>query len=718
MKKMVEIEIMKDPLAKAKYFTEGDLPKFAIPPFVLNALELHKMYGSEGGQINLATIQKALFVLLESFCKVERKILSFIFMIINEGLESSAGGDTQTYIYTRTEQYDLIKFIETELGLPTPLLQLIWKIWKEDYMNDQEMIDELTDFLKKLSRGIKKEFVRFAFDLLPLMNLTSGKRSIVSECAKYGVKSEYARIVAFCGKMDREFDIITKVIDSPIIRQIGEKIHITPPLMKGIILFVSGYYSYAPVTGFIEDVCLRAKIKPAYAPMVLSIIVALVSKDCHELLPALHLLGVKESHWILLGKKMLHPMNISDKYFAELKLDLEEPAIKFRNVIDTNDKEMWERWIGEIMDLLSGYSKTAKERAKNAQKAMEEANEETKKKGEEKKEEKKGENNEEKKEEKKIEVNAVKIEVKEEKKQDSQNSPEMKEKRERVKRFLNIDSSDTNQDLVKELLLNCPILPDSEKEKINQLAEIITKVSQIKDLSWLSEVSLMERAMKTVTNDLQYEGKFFQGLFNLIHMRSKDDFLEGTKNFMDYALTPSEMKPFMKYMANVYEKQVGLENAERVVGILSDKFKIPTVILSKIILPSLRGGKTYQIEDVYLLLNQFGLNVEDKDAFSLTFGDINLSSEDIRYFLSGIVVHDPRAFLQFSSALKVPGPLLELFSGSLDLSPYDKIKKIARCYKRMATKMGCSIDLYYSVVAMVFHQYNLIGLLYMWIPRL
>ena len=712
MKKIVEIEMMKDPNAKFKYFTKGDLPKFAIPPFVLNALELHKMYGSEGGQINLATIQKALFVLLETFSKVNKKILSFIFMIINEGLEGSSTGGEQTYIYSRTEQYELIKFIETELGLPSSLLQLIWKIWKEDYVCDQDMIDELTDILKKLSRGIKKDFVKFAFDLLPLMNLTSGKRSIVLESAKFGVKTEYARIVALIGKMDKDFEIIDKVIDGPVIRQIGEKVHISPQLMKGIILFVSGYYSHAPVTGFIEDVCLRAKIKPNYAPMVLSIIVALVSNDCHELLPSLHLLGIKESQWILLGKKMLHPMNIPDKYFVELKLDLEEPAIKFRNAIDVNDKEMWERWLGELKDLLSGYSKTAKERAKKAaEDAKLEGNyvlKEVKKEEEVKEEENeegKEEGNEEGKEEKKVDVNDVKVGVKEQKEGDNQISAALKDKRERVKRFLNIDSGDTNQELVKELLINCPILPKSEREKINQLVENITKVSQIKDLTWLSDISLMERAMKTITNDLQYEGKFFQGLFDFIHMRSKETFLEGAKNIMDYVLTPTEIKPFMKYMANVYEKQSGLENAERVVGILADKFKIPTVILSKIILPSLRGGKTYQIEDVYLLLNQFGLNVEDKDAFTLNFGNISLSSEDIRYYLSGIVVHDPRAFIQFSSALKVPPSLLALFSGSLDLSPYDKIKKIVKCYKGIATKLGCSIDLYYSVVAMVFLFY-------------
>ena len=654
---------------------------------------MHKLYCCEGGQINLGKIEKTLYLLLESFCKVDKKVFSFIFMLVNEGLTESS---SLAISYSRSEEFETIKFIEKELGMPPPLMQLVWKIWKEDYMNDQDFIVKLTEFLRKLFPPLKQDFVKFSLDLLPLMNITSGKRAIISDRAKFGIKEEYAKLVAIMGETDINLAVILKFNDEPFMHSISEKVHIPHHILNGLILFISGFVSSSEVYPFIEEVCKRANIDKSFTNVALSLLVCLVSNDCYQLLPRIRQLEIKESVWILLGKKMIHPMNIADRFFEDLKLNINAQAIKHRKVVDINNKEMWERWVSDIIDLLDGKSRAERNLLKEQNNEVKVEDVKVKEGAEEK-------------------VGEVNKGNEEEKKDITLEDQHIKIQRERVKRFLLIEGNDTSQELIKDLLDKCSLYKAYPNEKKVKLLEQLTKLSQIKDIVWLSEVTLMERAIKYLSNDLQFDGNIIQSIFDIIQMRSKENFLEGVKNLFKIICTQDEMTPIMKYFAYAYEKQIGLETASRVIGVLADKFKIPSIILSKIIIPSVTCNKTLQIEDVYLLLNQFGLNIENirsvanednqnlekRQSFSFSFSGIPMSAEDVRYYLSGLIVHNPNAFMQLSQALKVPQPLLDCFDSALDVTRNNKIKKLTLCFRSIASKMGCSMDLFYTMSAIV-----------------
>ena len=682
MKQMVEVDMSKDPQVKLKYFTEAGLPKFAIPEFVLQALELHKMYASEGGQLSLPKIQKCLFIILDSFCSIDKRIISFIFMIINEGLDENASkGDAQGLFKSREEQYDLIKFIEEKLGLPSPILQVIWKIRKSDYTQNDKMVDQLTEILRKLGPGIKRAYVAFAFDLLPLMNITMGKKLIRTECIKFGVRKSYSKFISLIGTVGKSPQEIIEALDGPIVTSIAEKIRMPIGLLKGMMLFISGDFSSPLVMSFIEDLCTRANIKKRYATIIVSLLTIFTSDDCHTLLPALQALGVKNHYWILIGKKMLHPMNVPDRFFAKDNISLDEPAIKFRHAINMKDSSMWERWVNDIKDIME----KAHDKVVEAEGGLNSA---------------KNFNETVKEEEKRVETSA----------KEADNLVT------RVKRFLSIEEYDINQDIIKDLLIDCPMFAGKMAE-LSKLIDPITKLCQIKDITKLSDVTLTERAIKFMSNELQYDTKIIQAIFDMIHMRSQKSFIEGVTTLMSSILPASELTPFVAYSRFAFEKQSALENVERILCNLGEKFKIPVGLLIKIIAPFLKSSKSIQIEDVYCLLNQFGMNIESRDSFSLKFGDKTMSAEDIRYFMSGIIVHDPNAFLQISLALGAPPQLINFFKAFLDPNPYNKIKLVIEFFRDISVKFGVSLDLYYSVVGIVIFSLILLALVFLWIWR-
>ncbi len=626
----------------SKFFTADGEPLFALPPYIVKGIRVFNMIALGNQEHSSKAIVhktlEAVFYLMQNFLGVDKKIINMLNMLISAAPEQLQSIDLEEGSLSQEDQYAILTDAGEILGIPPAILNFVWTIWTGDQNFDDKFVKSFKDFCKTiLGIDLPEYMIKLALKIFTVMNGTFSTNSLIQAASAFGVEPKLSSIVQLLGSRKLGPEQIAGLIENPLFIGFAEKMCITPTEVMGVASLLKGTLNFNVIQLF-KSLQSRWGLTGIPTPKLVSLLTLFMSQDEGDLSHVAKTLNLEPLEFIFIAKKVLHPGNVPNEVFERLGLNIEDPNIKFRHLLNFDNEKQWNDWIDSIIRLLSAEYKIGLKEGGGFFSSIASGVMEKKKEnpmlgvG--------GAGQGSKMSTTKMGVPFSEIE---------------KQARNAAKLIINIQTTKISPDIVQQILSYAKL--DCEKEKIDKVADIMSTImSSLQELLKGSSENRELKAMKDIAEVMQINEKMFKAFANIVLVHRKKNLKEGLKKLIKGVLTSHEEGEMIEYLDFVSTKCKVKDVLDKSLTWVANQLHLPSFFV-KTILGSINGDveiPKLTLEEAMLVLNYAGLHEQALKAKGIFFEYANkkVSLQEIRLLIAGIAAgHMP----MLSKALDIIG---------------------------------------------------------------
>eukprot|EP01022_Parablepharisma_sp_SALTPOND_P018430 TRINITY_DN300_c0_g1_i1.p2 TRINITY_DN300_c0_g1~~TRINITY_DN300_c0_g1_i1.p2 ORF type:complete len:1871 (+),score=218.15 TRINITY_DN300_c0_g1_i1:2469-8081(+) len=654
----------------ANLFNEKGEPKFALPSYVMKAVNVFKLVSlGEESKLKghgMQRVKGAIFYIMEHFFKADRKTTNMLNLLLASQPETMMGVDSSSGLISLEAQESILTDMGDILKVPSTLLKLAWKMWTNNYMIDDNFVEELckflTDTVKFKGAVTKPENLKVVMKLvLQFFSIASARisqGSLLRESEKFSIEPSTAYIAYLFGDGRIDHKTYDTLSSQPLFQAVAERLQVPVNQALGLVALFRGDFSCVQVIELFDALRKRWNLNTLSSRIIISVLAIFLGEDENEVITAVQRLHLTPVEFALASKKLLHPANISDNVFEYLGVRTDDPTVANRKYIPTDDLALWEEWLKEVRKLLSAEFRPVK-----AVPTTPVPNEDNKE-GEEKKIEKKSESTNEL-------LNAVDRtesarSERSEKKKSSTFTLEEKKSRLSAKLLLNISGITINEAVIHSFLEKVPFPKTVTKREIDTASDILTSLLRaLKDIREGKTENQFKSAVNQIADLMNIGIGPLNAILSLIHLRSKEQALDAVDLLLSKVVSKHEAEEVRNYCTLILDKSKVLKNVEQSLVNVAEQLKIPKFLVNFALSPlnEDQNKAKFGMEEFLMLLDQAGFNDTAFKKAGITFSwpqGKPLSLEELRFILSGLVVGNSAMVRQLLQRMGLPEEILNL----------------------------------------------------------
>ena len=672
--------------AFGKLFNEKGEPIFALPAYILKAIRIFNLVavGDEGklDDSKIQGITSAVFYIMENFFGTDRKVTSMLNMLLAstpEKLISMSGKGTMPI----EEQEAVLKNLCEILGAPPTLVSLAWKAWTGNFTIDDSLVKEVCKFSSgMLGVTYSETTTKIALQVFSIVSTRLSKGTLLQDAMKFGVDFNVANIVDLFGTGKLTQEQYKAITHNMIFEAISNKLHIPANQALGVIALIKGDFNNEYVIELFDSLRKRWNIPNFPSKYITAILSFFLSNDVSELINACEKLNFSPPELLLVGKKLLHPANVSDKVFETLGLSKDNANVACRKFIQVNNPNSWNEWVHNMVKLLSAEFRPVKApipvpsipppTVKPASEATSGAGAAENKGADTKREEEKGLPDKEKTTDnpkvapiavpEPVAVEEVQQPISSSKTVGSFTGPE-KEARGAARLLISISEAVVNEATIQELLEKSDLV--GVKKELTLVCNVI--VTLVRSIKGLRE-GLTEKKVKDAANQiadlLNIDVTALNDVLGFLLLRSQKDMINGLLHLIPRTMSKHESNEIIEYCTFLLDKSKVLKSVENAIAGLADQLKIPRFLVTMVLSPFVdEASSKISLEEFMMLLDQAGFNAEALTSLGIKFqwpGEGEITIERVRYYLSGLVLGNSGIIKDLLINMGVPEQIFEL----------------------------------------------------------
>ena len=637
-----------------KLFTETGEPTFAIPSYLIQAIELIKIPLGSKNDIIISTdrLHPALFDILESVLGIDRCILDFIAMVFSANKERLYGSSSTKKLMMKEQKNQLIEKMAGKIKIHPAIIRIFMKVAFDEKMVDRELVTDLSNLLA-LTPYFKKhtidpEMLKTGLNLIGILKSKSMTQELVGMSAKFGIDPKDARtLVNISSNYEFSKESLQALSGTTIIRQMAKILRISNKEVMGLICLIIGDLSNDYIELILKSVCKRCKIPVYYVAVIKSLLVLFMGKETEQIMHATDTLKIKDYIWILLGKKLLSPRFIDEDAFLELGIPYDNNIITKRRLIDCQNVSPFNKYLKNFADTLG---KTDDESIIfQGDEGEPISRSPTKPVGSTTMKSEKsiyggGSSYLQFESNKKFQVLIT--------------------RRRLVARLLRIGDQPLNSQLVNQLLHNYYRYQLELGKKANfdskQIDSIIAFL-HVKDIILGKGANQINTATQKLAEIMGFEERILLIIVQIIMSKNPLVVRKAIKKLFIEAI--HEKVTFSEFGRVVSEEMEGVKGMEEAVQYIGKALNVPVFILNKLMAPFL--GKTYQLtmDDIAQLMFMAGINDENMQERGIVIKDVKgkvIPTDKMVLLLAGLAVGHIRDFKQTLQLFNIPVELSHL----------------------------------------------------------
>lgn len=692
-----------------RLFNAKGEPIFALPSYILKAIRIFSLAAvSDEGKVDdsrIGGITSAIFYILENFFGADRKVTSVLNLLLATSPEklSPVEGEGTMPI---EEQENVLNYMSEILGVPGTLIRIAWKTWTGNYTVDDAFVKDMREFFEKMV-GCKLDegTIRFVMQIFSIASTRLSRDGLIKDAAKFGVESNVANVVDLFGLGKMSPDQCKAMMRNTIFQAISDKLQIVPNQSMGVIALIKGDFACPYVLELFDSLKKRWGLQDLPMQYVTAMLSIFLSEDESELISALGQLNIFPAELLLVGKRLLHPGNVSDKIFDVLGLPRDNPNVSCRKFVQMDNSGAWDEWVRSMVRLLSAEFRPVKAPAAES-KIPPPGAKPTPSEGSSVPETKR-------EEEKKLPSQktldephpaARVVDTHEDSRKGSNFTAEEKRMRADAKLLVGIADAVVNESTVLELLARVPIPID--KKVLSLTSDIIvTLVRAIRSLREGATENKVKDAAGQIADLLNINVQPLMSILSIVLLRNQQDVISGITRLVKKSMSKHEADEAIEYCTFALNKSKVLKNLEGAVVGLADQLKIPKFMVKLVLSPlSDEGNTKVSIEEFLMLLDQAGINAEAFTALGFTFrwpygGEVTV--EELRYYLSGILIGNSEIIKALFMRMGIPPQALNLACSMTSENKTEIMKELFEAACPIMERCGVPRRAFYVLLELV-----------------
>ena len=318
----------------------------AFPPVILDFFEVIKILISSTKLITVSyeRIIPAIFSILNTITgKNYPEMIDFLALLLSESKRNVK--DSKMNPMDREQQYKILRTVAIKLGIAPPILQIFWKIWKEDPFFNKQLISDIAAMCKLEKHVVVVELLLNIILLFSSKGLT---KEIAEVLTKFDFTPQSAKFVDLVGRGFQALSIdYESFCHTPIRDALSIKLKIPDKEIFGIISLLRGNIQSPYAEQIICSICTRFNIQQDLVHYVGVILTILTSRDPEILAQAMKELNFPWITWLYMGRRVLHPKDIPNSVFEKYSL-MSESNVRSRSALGINDLNVWKNWAESV----------------------------------------------------------------------------------------------------------------------------------------------------------------------------------------------------------------------------------------------------------------------------------------------------------------------------------------------------------------------------------
>ena len=700
-----------------KFFGQNGEPTFALSPYVFHGLRIFNVLALGEGKADNATIERLLrsiYFILQNVLGIDRKVIDMLHLMTCTCPERLTSVDENEGLVPIEKQEQILRKSCDILGIPPILLNIAWKVFTGNFTIDEELIKQIEDFfVTKLRLNIPRSVLTTVMQIFSIASTRLSPSVLMESCSKFRIEGDLATIVYMFGKSKLTQAQCDSLEENAIFQAICNKMIVSPGQALGLISLLKGDYGNACIDELVDSLIKRWRLANFPVDIVVSVLVLILSKDESELLKAAKKLHLKPYELILIGKRILHPADVSDALFTSLGLSVNDMNIMHRSCLEFDNLVMWNDWIKSItMALSSGYRMVRNQEADKINAGVDDSTPTAQKgrgvapmkKTEAITAEKAKETTE--KFDAKTPVEANRALTK------SQTSlidvgftAEEQEMRSMARLLLSIETMKLNAGTIKGIVSKLKI-PVDEKT-LESACDLISELLQaLLSINTSSNISKVRAGIDKFAAKLQIEEELLSSIVNIICLHEKKEVSNGLAFMAKNILSKHEIESLQELSAFLLDKSSVIAYLDKTITNLATQFKIPQFFI-KLLLCPLTGEDATKIgmEELLVLLDQAGIHPDAFKEMGMTLAPLQtgkpLTIEEFRGSLAGIIMGNNSVLRSLFKKLNFPEMTLDLVCGLTSGNFTEALTLCCSAVFPMFKKMGISENVVYILMEVV-----------------
>ena len=642
-KTVLSIKFEKSKGNPGKYFNKDDEPNFALQPHIFQGLRVFNVLSSGEGKADKVTTDrliKAIYYLLQNMVGLNRQIIEMLHIMMCTSPERLTSIEPGKGLIPIDEQENILDKSCKILGIPSILIRISWKIYTGNYTFDDNFIKEIEQFFVKGDNKIPPEVLKMAMQFFCTASARLSSMTLYQSTSKFKIEEDMASIVYMFGKNKLTQRQCNALKGNAIFEAICNKLHISSGQTLGIISLFKGDYANDYVIELFDSLTKRWGFEMIKPKIIVSILTIFLSKDENELILATKNLNLNPYELLFVGKRILHPANLSDTLLSSLGIPLNDCNIKYRQYLQIENKVALDDWVKSVLILLSSSFRSEKN---NIPEDSSEQNLEVR-------DTRRGSSfalNDANKGHVMLKARKITlakhntIKPSEAKRNNIGFTEEEQDKRTIASLLVGIKTLKLNGGTIKSIISRLAINIDDKT--LESACDVIAEILQtLKVMNSVPNMSRIKVALENFSKLLQIDNTLLTSVVNIICLHDKAEVSSGLSHMVKDVLSKHELESIQELSAFLQDKTCVLDNIRNYIYALAQKTKIPYFII-KLMLCPLIGEEPPQIqmEESLVLLDQVGIHPTAMKQNGITFAPKNadnLSLEDFRMLFSGIII--------------------------------------------------------------------------------
>jgi len=677
-------------------FDKNGDPLFALPPYIMKALHIYRLIALDDttklkGQ-NFINVRNAILYIIKNFLAADQKVINILCALISGSSDELLGSDNK--IMSLEEQEQIIKDIGAVFKTPTTPASLSWKIWTGNFTVNETFVDEVTRFVSEICKSsndnsdfipLQKVIIETILQMFSIASIQINEESIKAYASKFEVSSSVSEIVTLFGNSRMQSNQPGyKSSNALILNAISSELRLPVHNSLALISLFKADFGNKSVISLLDSNKSRWGLSDIPSNVITSILALLLSRDEHEIIKACAALNLVPMEFALTAKKLLHPANIGNSVFSNLGLAFDEDSIKYRSKIPTDQLDYWEEWIKQVKKLLSADYRNLELTIQNTPDLKDKIMTET------------------------LE-NPLNSQV-----------PEVVICKKRVKRaekefyraqaraLLSIGASQSiDKTLILDLLaplIRSKSLASKDCEKAADTLLVFAK--GISDLQENAPDAKIKPSISKMADMFGVPVKVLNGIISIIYLRKPEEVTKGIEILLQKRISKNELEAVKMYTSFVLNQHKVLQNLEKSVAKVSDKFEIPKFLVNYMLSSQSNNTETkINIDEFMIIMNQIGLNEKSLKEHNIQFCWHNnriKNLEELKFMISGIMVGDSNIIKKFLKAMDMPKSVQKLAFEMAADDISDSFKIIYDALSPVIKKFGISEKSLLILVEIVF----------------
>ena len=689
-----------------KYFGPNGEPTFALSPYVFHGLKIFNVLALGEGKADNATIErllKSIYYLLQNVLGFDRKAIDMLHIMTSTCPERLTSVDPDEGLVPIEKQEQILIKSSEILGIPPILLNIAWKTFTGNFTIDDVLIKQIEDFfITKLRLNIPRSVLTMVMQIFSIASTRLSPQILMESSSKFRIEGDMATIVYMFGKSKLTQAQCDSLMGNTIFKAICDKMIVTPGQALGIISLLKGDYSNSCVEELMDSLIKRWKLFKFPADVIVAVLVLILSKDENELYNAAKKLNLRPYELILIGKRILHPANVSDALFTSLGLSVNDMNIKHRSCLELENAVIWNDWIKSIsMALSSGFrmvknnveeqfiggAATEGQKGRGVVPVKQVPTEEVKK----------APVDQAPKTPEPVEGSLTKA-------VDLGFTEEEQQARSLARLLLGIESMKLNGGTIKTIVskINIPIDEKTLENACDLISEILQALNSINS----TNINKIRAGIEKFAQKLQIENELISSIVNIICLNEKKEVSKGLACMAKNILSKHEIEALQELSAFLLDKSSVMEYLNRTITNIATQCKIPKFFI-KLLLCPLSGDDASKLgmEEILLLLDQAGIHPDAFKELGMTLAPLAsgkpLTLEEFRNILAGIIIGNNSVLRTLFDKLGFPEMTLDLVCGLTSGNFSEALALGCKAVIPMFSKIGVSENIVYILMEVV-----------------